>query len=465
MIRFDRSRLRDGAAREQGLSLMEQTLEAISPSRLVGAFVAREGDILRVGTERYPLGDRRVLLLGAGKAAAAVAQELEAILGDALTAGVVVTRCGYVAPTKRVRVVEGGHPLPDSNGVAGAMALHTLAKTARDGDLVLCAFSGGGSALLSCPSPGIDLADLRSLNEVLLRSGAPIGDVNVVRRHVAPLLGGGLARLLVPAQLVTLLLSDVVGDSVEAIASGPTVPDPTTFQDAKEVLSRFAVWEQVPRSIRDRIERGLRGWVQETPKPGDPVFARANAFIVGNNRTAVAAALEEGKKQGFRTQAVVEPIVGEARTAGERLARLARDSAASSAWTLLVAGGETTVTVRGSGRGGRNQEVALAAALELEGTSNRWLRLSQRMERTGLRTPPAGSSMVRQPSAQELPDSIRRRSCGRTTPTPSCLPPAISSSPARPRQTLPTSSLYSTILTRDSEGPCSLSPDLRATLR
>jgi hydroxypyruvate reductase len=370
MIRFDRSRLRDGAARERGLSLMEQTLDAISPSRLVRDFVAREGDILRVGTERYPLGDRRVLLLGAGKAAAAVAQELEAILGDALTAGVVVTRYGYVAPTKRVRVVEGGHPLPDSNGVAGAMALQALAKTARGGDLVLCTFSGGGSALLSLPPPGIDLADLRALNETLLRSGAPIGDVNVVRRHVAPLLGGELARLLVPAQLVTLLLSDVVGDSVEAIASGPTVPDPTTFQDAKEVLSRLAVWEQVPRSIRDRIERGLRGWVQETPKPGDPVFARANAFIVGNNRTAVAAALEEGKKQGFSTQAVVEPIVGEARTAGERLARLARDSAASSARTLLVAGGETTVTVRGPGRGGRNQEVALAAALELEGTSN-----------------------------------------------------------------------------------------------
>lgn len=370
MIRFDRSRLREGEAREQILSLMEEALEAISPRRLVQALVVRDGDILRVGAERYPLGGRRVLLLGAGKAAAAIAQELEAILGETLTAGVVVTRYGYAAPTKRVQVIEGGHPLPDSNGVAGAIALQTLARTARDGDLVICTFSGGGSALLSLPPPDIDLADLRTLTETFLRSGAPISAVNAVRRHVAPLIGGGLARLLSPAQTVTLLLSDVMGDSVEAIASGPTVPDPTTFRDAEEALRVHGLWDQVPRSVQTRILHGLCGKIQETPKPGDPVFARADSFIVGSNRTAVLAGLGEGNKRGLSVHALPEPIVGEARMAGERLARLARDAAATSEPSLLVAGGETTVTLRGPGHGGRNQEVALAAALELEGTSS-----------------------------------------------------------------------------------------------
>ncbi|MCX6100023.1 MAG: DUF4147 domain-containing protein [Candidatus Bipolaricaulota bacterium] len=370
MIRFDRSKLRESEGRECGLSLMEGTLEAVSPGRLVRSLVIREGNVLRVGTERYPLGDRRVFLLGAGKAAAAVAQELEAVLGDTLTAGVVVTRYGYAAPTTRVQVVEGGHPLPDQNSVAGAGALRALAKTVRDGDLVLCAFSGGGSSLLSLPSPGIELADLRALNEMLLRSGAPISVLNVVRRHVAPLLGGGLARLLAPAQVVTLLLSDVVGDSIETIASGPTVPDPTTFEDAREALSHLELWEQIPQSIRDRITLGLGGRAQETLKAGDPAFARAETHILGNNWTAVAAALKEGERLGLSARALDEPVIGEANLAGERLARIALDLGGGSERSVIVAGGETTVTVRGSGKGGRNQEVALAAALKLEGATN-----------------------------------------------------------------------------------------------
>ncbi|MCX6093010.1 MAG: DUF4147 domain-containing protein [Candidatus Bipolaricaulota bacterium] len=369
MIRFDRSKLRESEGRERGLSLMEWTLEAVSPGRLVRSLVVREGNVLCVGAERYPLGDRRVFLLGAGKAAAAVAQELEIVLGDTLTAGIVITRYGYAAPTSRVQVVEGGHPLPDQNSVAGAGALRALAKTARDGDLVLCAFSGGGSSLLSLPSPGIDLADLRTLNETLLRSGAPIDVLNVVRRHVTLLLGGGLARLLAPAQVVTLLLSDVVGDHVETIASGPTVPDPTTFADAREALSCHGLWEEVPPAIRQRISFGLRGLVEETPKPGDFAFARARTYILGTNRTAVRAAQREGEAQGWKVRALEKPIVGEARAVGEHLARVARDLAGRSERTLVVAGGETTATVRGSGHGGRNQEVALAAALAVEGTS------------------------------------------------------------------------------------------------
>jgi len=371
VIRFDRSRLRDVVARAEALFILEETLEAVSPSRLIRTHVSLRGDVLQVGEASHSTVNRRIFLLGAGKAAAVMAQALEMILGDALTAGVVVTRHGHSVPTRRVEVFEGGHPLPDSSGAAGALAVQTLAREARRGDLVLCLFSGGGSALLSLPSPGIDLADLWALNDALLRSGAAIDEVNTVRRHVVSLLGGGLARLLAPAETITLLLCDVVGDRPEAIASGPTVPDPTTFGDAREVLLRRNLWEAVPRAVRDRIEQGLRGEAPETPKPGDAVFARTTTLVVGNNRTAVAAALGAGEERGRVTQGLAKPIVGEARGVGEHLAHLARDRAAASfGRTLFVAGGETTVTVRGPGRGGRNQEVALAAAVALEGTAD-----------------------------------------------------------------------------------------------
>ncbi len=371
MIRFDRTRLRNAAAREEALSVLEETLEAISPYRLIRGHVSLSGTELRVGEESYPIANRRVFLLGAGKAAAVMAQALEAILGDALTAGAVVTRYGYSTPTKRVQVHEGGHPLPDSNGAAGALALQTLAKGVRREDLVLCVFSGGGSALLSLESVGIDLADLRALNDALLRSGAAIDEVNAVRRHVVPLLGGGLARLLAPAETITLLLSDVVGDRLEAIASGPTVPDPTTFADAQGVLLRANLWDVVPCGVRDRIEQGLHGEVPETPKPGDTVFARTTTLVVGNNQTAVLAAVCAGERRGRLTQELAQPIVGEARGVGKYLAQLARDLAvAGSERALCVGGGETTVVVAGPGRGGRNQEVALAAAMALEGKTD-----------------------------------------------------------------------------------------------
>ena len=370
MVRFDRSMLRMSSVREEVLRVMEGALGAVSPARLVRALVSREGDVLTVGTSSYFLRGRRVIVLGAGKASACIARELETILGDVLTEGIVVTRYGYATSTERIRIAEGGHPLPDEDGVVGAAAIAALAQTAREGDLVLCAFSGGASALLSLPSPDIGLADLRALYGLLLGSGAPIDAVNVVRRHVTPLLGGGLARRLAGAQVVTLLLSDVVGDSVEVIASGPTAPDPSRFDDAKDVLTRFHLWERTPDSIRDRIDRGLRGRVPETAKPGDPAFRLADTYILGNNRTAVAGALEEGEKSGLQVQVLDQPIVGEARVVGRRLARMALDAGNASRRVVLVGGGETTVAVRGAGHGGRNQEVALAAALELEGQSD-----------------------------------------------------------------------------------------------
>ncbi len=367
-VRFDRSALREREAREEILLLLEAGLETVSPRRVIREHVAREGNRLRVGEEVYSLSDRRVFLLGAGKASAAMAQEVEGVLRGPLTDGVVVTRYGYSFPTKRVKVYEGGHPLPDERGAAGARAVRALAEKVGERDLVLCLFSGGGSALLSLPAPGITLEDLRTLTAALLRCGAGIEEINAVRRHVTSLLGGQLAALLRPATSVSLLLSDVVGDRLEAISSGPTVPDPSTFGDAREVLVRHGLWDDVPRSVRERIESGLAGRIAETPKPGDPIFHSARAFVVGNNRTAVAAVCREGERRGYAVRLLEEPIVGEARAAGEALACLGRELGRSGrAKALAVGGGETTVTVRGEGLGGRNQEAALAAAIRLEG--------------------------------------------------------------------------------------------------
>jgi hydroxypyruvate reductase len=370
-IRFDRASLRDADRREEILQLLESTLEAISPERVLQGQVKREGSRLSIGERIYPLTDRKVFLLGVGKASAAMAQAMEPILGDRLTAGVVVTRYGCAVPTETVRVCEGGHPIPDENGLLGAQALCRLAKEAREEDLVLCLISGGGSALLPIPAWGLSLEDLQAVTQALLGCGAAIEAVNTVRRHLSAVQGGQLARKIDPAKTVSLFLSDVVGNALEAIASGPTVPDPTTFADARTVLKRFSLWEKVPASVRRHIEAGVQGEIPETPKPGDPVFKNAQTVVLADNEAATEAMRRAGERRGYRVQCLSDAVSGEARDVGRSLGRIARDVAPSTQdRTLIVAGGETTVTLDRSGKGGRNQEVALSAALRLEGVPN-----------------------------------------------------------------------------------------------
>jgi glycerate 2-kinase len=306
---------------------------------------------------------RRVLVLGAGKAGASMARAVESILGERVSEGFVVVKDGYRLPTVRIEIAEAGHPVPDRRGLAASARLLALAESARAEDLVIFLVSGGGSALTPAPVPPITLEEKQALTRLLLAAGATINELNAVRKHLSRFKGGLLARAATPAAILTLALSDVIGDPLDVIASGPTAPDPSTYADALAILERRGVLDRTPRSIVDRLRTGVAGAAPETPKPGDPIFERVTNLVVGNNALVVDAAAAAAERLGYRPHVLTRSLQGEAReVAGDLLAR-ARALAGPAA---LIAGGETTVTVRGSGRGGRCQEFALAAALGLQ---------------------------------------------------------------------------------------------------
>jgi hydroxypyruvate reductase len=313
---------------------------------------------------------RRIIVVGAGKAATRMAAATDAILADRAVLGAVVTKYGHAEPLGRIDVVEAGHPLPDAAGARGAERIAAVASDATADDLVLVVISGGGSALLPLPAPGITLEEKMAATDLLLRCGATIVDVNCVRKHLSRIKGGWLARLAAPARVVTLILSDVLGNPLDAIASGPTVPDPTTFRDAMDVIERFGIRARVPGSVRRYLERGLTGAEPETPKPDDPAFARSQAIVIGDIAMAATAAAARASALGYVTRLERTDVQGEAREVGAAFGarlRAASEAAAQRVPTCLVIGGETTVTVRGDGRGGRNQEVAVGAATAIAG--------------------------------------------------------------------------------------------------
>jgi glycerate 2-kinase len=343
--------------------LQRAALAAVEPGAAVRQHLRRQGDLVHVGDRSYNLGEyEHVYVVGGGKAAVPMAATVADVLGDRLTNGIVVTKVGHAGsgpPLPGLRVLEAGHPVPDRNSVRGAQAIADLARQATARDLIVCLISGGGSALLTLPVEGLDLDDLQELTDALLRSGATINELNTVRKHWSSFKGGNLARLAAPAAVVTLVLSDVVGDPLDVIASGPTVPDPTTTADAQEILDRYSIWPGRPVPF------------QETPKPGDAVFERVHHVIVGSNRQAAVAALERARQLGFNGLLLSTYVEGEAREVARVAAALAKGVRSYGdpipAPACLVWGGETTVTIRGDGKGGRNQELALAAALALEG--------------------------------------------------------------------------------------------------
>ncbi|HSF04595.1 MAG TPA: DUF4147 domain-containing protein [Methylomirabilota bacterium] len=320
-----------------------------------------QGARLFAGDRSWNLDDLdRVIVLGCGKAGAAMARGLETLLGDRISEGFVVVKDGYTAATSRVRLAEAGHPIPDARGQAAAGRLLALAESAGQDDLVVFLVSGGGSALTPAPAPGISLEEKQAMTGLLLEAGATINEVNAVRKHVSRLKGGQLARAASPAPVLALILSDVIGDPLDVIASGPTAPDPTTFAEALDALARRGVLERVSPSIRSRLEAGRRGEVAETPKPGDPLFARVSNQIVGNNAIIVDAAAARARALGYEAHVLTRELQGEARQVAADLVERGRSLRPPA---CLIAGGETTVTVRGRGLGGRCQELALAAAL------------------------------------------------------------------------------------------------------
>jgi len=358
--------------RPAGLAIFRAALEAGDPARLVPAAVRLEGARLVVGDRAFDLDRvRRLLVVGAGKASGAMAQVLEGLLGERIADGLVVVKEGALFPTRRIRQVEASHPIPDERGLRAAEGIVELARAAGPEDLVLCLISGGGSALTPLPVAGVSLEEKRRVTRLLLEAGATINELNAVRKHLSRIKGGQLARAAAPAPVVSLLLSDVIGDPLDVIASGPTAPDDSTFAGALDILGRSGLLEAVPASVRGHLEAGGRGEVPETPKAGDPLFARVLNVVIGNNSLVVERAVEEARRQGFTPLLLSRSLQGEAREVGRAAASFVKEAVASgrpvAPPACLIAGGETTVTVRGDGRGGRCQEFCLAAAVELEG--------------------------------------------------------------------------------------------------
>jgi hydroxypyruvate reductase len=375
--------------------ILAAALGAVDPAAAVQRYLLRDGDMLRAGDQAYDLrAYERVFVVGTGKAGVPMARAAAELLGDRLAGGVVVVK-GYgdgrienvelkmqpeqpvdplSIPNSQFSIVEAGHPLPDERGVAGARRIVQLLEQATERDLVLALISGGGSALLTLPAEGIALAELQSLTNILLRCGANINEINTLRKHLDQVKGGGLARLAHPATVITLVLSDVVGNPLDVIGSGPTVPDTSSFADAYAVLERYDMVADTPAPIVERLQRGMAGQIAETLKPGDPRFARVQNMIIGSNLQAAEAALEAAGAAGFNTLLLTTFLQAEAREAGRMLAAIARELADSGhplpRPACIIAGGETTVTLSGSGRGGRNQELALAAVADMAGLPN-----------------------------------------------------------------------------------------------
>jgi hydroxypyruvate reductase len=358
--------------RKAAIEIFGAAVQAVDPAAAIHRHMKREGTRLTIGGEVLDLAAvRQIVVVGLGKAGASMAGAVEEILGERIQRGVVVTKYGHVQPMKTIRLHEAGHPVPDEAGIAGAQAILDCVKGLGPEDLVLVLISGGGSALTPAPVEGISLAEKQALTKALLACGADIREMNMLRKHISRIKGGQLARAAQPAQVRTLILSDIVGDPLDAIASGPTVPDPTTYADALGILDKYRIRQEIPTGILAHLEAGAAGKVSETPKPTDPLFARVKSLMVASNIQALEAAKAEAQRLGLRAMILSSFIEGETRDVARMHAALALEVRASgnpvAPPVCFITGGETTVTLKGKGKGGRNQEFALAAALDIAG--------------------------------------------------------------------------------------------------
>ena len=347
-------------------------LKAADPFDAIKQNVRLDNDDLQVAEQRYRLPNiQKFLVAGCGKAAARMARAIEDLLGDRISGGIVIVKYGHGLPLDKIRVIEAGHPIPDKAGLDGASQIMDYVRPAGAADLVIFLISGGGSALFPCPADGLTLAEKQLTTQNLLDSGATIQEVNAVRKHISKSKGGRFAKLVAPAQLVSLILSDVVGDPLEAIASGPTVADSTTYSDCLEIIRRYNLSDRIPHAVSQLLQRGAKGEIDETPKPADSVFEKVQNIIVANNRLALEAAQSQAEALGYHAMTLSGCIEGESRLVASSHAALVKKIAQTNGPlrrpACVISGGETTVTVRGDGLGGRNQEFALAAAIEISG--------------------------------------------------------------------------------------------------
>src|SRR5687767_9713321 len=358
--------------RADARSIFAAGLESADPFAAIARHLELRNDCLRVGDRTYDLSPmQNIFVAGCGKAAAPMALAMHALLGERLVGGVIVVKRGHQLPIEKIKVIEAGHPIPDAAGLDGARRVMELARRCGKKDLLFFLVSGGGSALLPYPAAGLSLEDKRRATEVLLKSGAKIQEVNAVRKHISQIKGGRLARLAAPATLVTLVLSDVINDSLEAIASGPTVPDSSTYGDCLQIIKHYDVERQIPAAVVAVLRRGASGQIAETPKLTDDIFRGTQNVVVGGNGLALTAAQHRAETLGYQTRVLSNRLEGESRIVAKAhsdlVKEILRTKTALSLPACLLSGGETTVTVRGDGLGGRNQEFSLAAAIEIDG--------------------------------------------------------------------------------------------------
>jgi glycerate 2-kinase len=383
--------------RSDALAIFAAALQAADAGEALRRHLSFERGVLRAGDTRLRLSEfDRIFVVGAGKAAAPMARAVEGVLGAShIAGGLVSVKHGHAKPAPtRIQVHESGHPIPDRPGVEAAHQTEMLLREANARDLVLVLISGGASALLPSPAPPLTLRDKQRTTDLLLRAGADIFELNAVRKHLSGLKGGRLAALAYPATVVSLLLSDVIGDPLDVIGSGPTAPDPSTYGDALRSIAKYSLTRKVPGVVFHHLEQGARGNLPETPKPRDPLFQNVHNVLVGSNRQALRAAAEKAKALGYRPLLLSSTMRGETREVAGVHAEVVREilSFAHPAKPplCLLSGGETTVTVKGPGKGGRNQEFALASAIQLRGSPN-WLVLSAGTDGTDGPTDAAGA--------------------------------------------------------------------------
>jgi len=358
-------------ARSLALKSLESALNAVDSKQIIKSKILLKNSCLQVNGYSFDLKKfKNIYVIGGGKASGSMAEAIEQILGKYITNGIVNVPQGSKQNTKIIEPHEASHPIPDEAGVEGTRSMLKMLEQAKEDDLIICLISGGGSSLMPLPRGGISISDKREITNALLKCGATINEINTVRKHISDFKGGWLAKKAYPATILNLILSDVVGDPLDFIASGPTVPDSTTFNDAVKILEKYRLWSKAPASIRKVLSNGEKGIIPETPKADDEAFKKVYNVVVGNNRLASLTALEYLKSEGLNTLLLTATLEGEARHVGVMLASIAREISTSGNPVPkpagIIAGGETTVTVTGKGLGGRNQEIALATVQNLK---------------------------------------------------------------------------------------------------
>jgi len=363
--------------RDMAKAVFLKAVSAVDPYQRLKEIARIDRNRLIIGAEEvsekvFDLNNfGKIFLVGTGKASSSMAQAIEEIFGGRITKGLITTKYGHALPLRFTEIIEAGHPLPDPKGLEGARKIKDLLTNTGPKDLVLFLISGGGSALLPLPADGITLEEKQELTQLLLDCGADIKEINTIRKHISQMKGGWLARWAFPSTVITFILSDVVGDPLDVIASGPTVPDTSTFQEAWEILKRYGLINEIATSIQNHLQAGKEGKIKETPKAGEGVFEKVHNMVIGSNIVALRAAEKEFSSVGFNTITLSSSIVGETREAARFHGAIVREVVSTgkpiSRPACILSGGETIVTIRGNGLGGRNQEFALSGAFEIRG--------------------------------------------------------------------------------------------------